>query len=150
MPSPTFPINVNVNFNGVSYNASTGTWTGQPSWNVVPNVQGVTPIKAGTGDNIISWNLNAAAPPRGFTAAFPQTNAIAMQSGYPGTTPATTNSTTVTSTDNFNGLQANQIYEYVITVTLTNGTVSQDFTYDPDVVNEAGTVNVAALVRTRK
>ena len=39
----SYGINVNVNFNGVSYNAGTNTWTGQPSWNVNPNLLPVTP-----------------------------------------------------------------------------------------------------------
>jgi hypothetical protein len=152
VPNPSFPINVNVNFHGVTYDASTGTWSGQPTWTVAPYVQPVTPIKAGTGDNTVSWNLNAAAVPSGFTAMFPQNSPITFKPtpAWPGTTPVTTNNTTVQSTDNFNGLPANQICEYTIAVILTNGSVIGTFSYDPDVENEGGTVNVVAIARMRK
>jgi hypothetical protein len=154
VPNPGFPINVNVNFNGVSYNAQTGAWTGDPSWTVTPYVQPVTPIKAGTGENIVTWTLHAAAVPRGFTAMFPQESPVTFKPTppWPGSTPVTTSNTTVQATDNFNGLPANQICEYTIAVILINGTVMKRFLYDPDVENEGGTVNVnvVAIARLRK
>jgi len=146
-----FPINVNVNFNGVSYNAATRTWTGQPSWTVTPNLQGVPPVKLGVNTNTITWNLNAAAVPQGFTAAFTSPAiTFAASPAWTGGAPGNTNNTTCVASDNFNGLPANEVFEYTISVTLSNGSVTQAFTYDPDIENETGTVNVAALVRTRK
>jgi hypothetical protein len=148
-----YQVNVNVNFNGVSYNASTGTWTGQPSWTVNPQLQPVPPVKAGVATNTITWVLHAASVPNPFTAAFANAG-IGFASNWTGGQPGNLNSTNCVVSDNFNGLANNEVFEYVITVnlsgTVNGGTVSQNFLCDPDVENESGTVNVAALVRTRK
>jgi hypothetical protein len=134
------PVNVNVNFSGVSYDPNNG-WSGQPTWNVNPNPANIPPTKA--GDTMtIQWNLNAAAVPRGFTASF-AANGIAFGTNWRGASPSSPNSTTISVNDTFNGLVDNQDYEYMVSVILSNGTVTQSFTLDPDVINEAGTANLA-------
>jgi hypothetical protein len=134
------PVNVNVNFNGVSYDPNNG-WSGSPTWNVRTPVV-IPPSKA--GDTMtIQWNLNAAAVPSGFTAAF-AANGIVFGNGWAGGPPSSPNSTTISVADTFNGLATNQDYEYTIGVILSNGTnVQQAFTLDPDVENQAGTANLA-------
>ena len=151
MANTNYGINVNVNFNGVSYNATTKTWSGTPTWTITPPSQGIPPVKAGTNTSTITWSLHAAAQPQGFTASFAAPGVV-MATGWTGGTPANTNSTTCVASDNFNGLTANQVFEYVVTVTLANadGTVSQNWDSDPDVINEAGTANVCVLVHLRK
>jgi hypothetical protein len=144
-----FPINVNVNFAGVTY--SNGSWYNSPTWTVNPSLQGVPPVKLGVNTNTLVWSLHAAAVPQGFTASF-ATPGIAFV-GTPvwtGGTPQNLDSQTCAVADNFNGLAANETYEYNISVTLSNGTVSNTWVCDPDVQNESGTMNIAALVRTRK
>ena len=148
MANNTIQINVNVNFNGVSYNPTTG-WSGTPTWNVQPSPAPVNPVKSGD-TNTIQWNLNAAAVPNPFSASFANSSAITFSGtptwtgGQPG--QPTNSGQTITASDNFNGLAANVNYYYSITVTLT-GTVAgsqviQTFRLDPDVENESGTVNM--------
>lgn len=143
MANNSTPVNVNVNFNGVSYNPNNG-WSGTPTWNVRTPVT-VPPSKA--GDTMtIQWNLNAAAVPNPFTAAF-ATNGIVFGTNWTGGPPSVPNSTTISVADTFNGLTANQDYEYTIAVVLrgnVNGNnVQQVFVLDPDVENQAGTANLA-------
>lgn len=149
MANTNYGINVNVNFNGVSYNTTTKVWSGAPTWMITPANQSVPPVKVGTNTSTITWNLNAAAVPSGFTASFASPG-VAMGTGWTGGTPANSNSTTCVAIDTFNGLTANQVFEYVATVTLSNGAVSNSWNSDPDVTNEAGTVNVCVLVHLRK
>jgi hypothetical protein len=142
----TIGINVSVNFHGVSYDPNSG-WSGTPNWNINPSPAPVNPVKSSDG-NTVQWSLNAAAVPNPFSAAFANSSAIAF-SGTPAWTGGqpTGSGQTITATDNFNGLSSVQNYYYSITVTLTgviNGsTVTQPFTLDPDVQNEAGTANAA-------
>ena len=145
MANNNIPINVNVNFNGVTY--SGGAWSGTPAWNINPSPAPVNPVKSGD-TNTIQWNLHAAAVPNPFTASFTG-NAIQF-SGTPawtGGAPITNSTISVSVTDTFNGLQSAVNYYYSITVTLSgvvNGNnVTQTFRLDPDVQNEAGSMNAA-------
>lgn len=151
MANTDYGINVNVNFNAVSYDSTTQTWSGSPTWTIAPPTQGVPPVKIGTDTSTVTWNLNASAVPRGFTASFASPGvAFTGTPAWTGGTPANSNSTTCVADDSFDGLTNNQVFEYVVTVTLSNGTVSNSWNSDPDVENESGTVNVAAMVHTRK
>jgi hypothetical protein len=144
MPANTTPVNVNVNFNGVTYSPD-GTWTGTPSWNVNPDPVNVPPSKAGD-QMTIQWTLRASNLPSGFSAGF-ASNGILFGSSWTGGPPSVSNSTTISVADTFNNLPANQDYEYSIAIVLTgyiNGQyVAQAFTYDPDVENQAGQANLA-------
>jgi|KBSMisStandDraft_5_1062788.scaffolds.fasta_scaffold37479_2 hypothetical protein len=144
MPNNTIPVNVNINFNGVTYNAANGTWSGTPNWNPQPMTAPVRPVQSGS-NNTVQWKLNAASVPNPFSAAFASASAIAF-SGTPawtGGAPVLVDGQTITAADNFDNLPQTQTYYYSITVTLTgtvNGSpVTQPFTLDPDVQNEAGT-----------
>ena len=143
MANNSTPINVNVNFRNVSYSPSTG-WSGTPTWNV-PTPVNVPPSKAGDSMSI-RWNLNAAAVPAGFTAEF-ATNGILFGNGWTGGPPSSSNSTTISVNDTFNGLSSNQDFEYTIAVNLgglVNGQyVQTTFSLDPDVENQSGTANLA-------
>lgn len=136
MPGPTnVPVPVVVNFNGVSYNATTKQWSGSPSFTVPPT----TTITS--GDNTITWTLQAAVVPQGFSATFPLTNPIVFDPGWVGGLPARQTPTTVQATDNFQlpvGSDPIQ-YPYAVNVSLvsnSDSTVTKTWNYDPDVENE--------------
>lgn len=152
--TPPTPINVNVNFNGVT--CVNAVWSGTPTWNVNPSPANIPPSRAGN-TTTLQFNLNASALPSGFTAAFASPNAIvfAANQNWPGGPPSSPNSTTVTMDDTFNNNATNVDYKYSINVTLSGnqGTawLTHTFTLDPDVVNEAGSVVVAnQLTHTAK
>ena len=147
MANNATPVNVGVNFNGVSYDPNSGTWAGTPTWNVSPDPVNIPASKA--GDTMtIRWSLNAAATPRPFTAAF-ATNGILFGTSWTGGAPSPSNSTTISVADTFSGLAANQEFEYSIAVILSgtvNGqNVQQVFTKDPDVINETGLLRHVAV-----
>jgi hypothetical protein len=133
MPAPNgVPVNVTVNFQGISYNSATGQWTipaNAPSWTVPPTTA------VPSGNNLITWTLHPAAVPSGFGAAFDGTTGIAFTSGWPGGTPTLQGNGTYQCTDDFTPGPNNRSYYYRITVNLTNGTVSKSFTLDPDIQN---------------
>ena len=150
MANNNISIDVNVNFNDVSYDPVNG-WSGWPIWDIEPSPARVNPVRAGD-TNTIRWNLNASAVVSPFTASFANASAITF-SGTPGWTggnPVLVDSQHITASDTFSGLPSAQNYYYSITVTLSgmvNGTqVTQTYTLDPDVQNESGTTN-AALTR---
>jgi len=136
MPGPTIvPVNVVVNFNGVSYNPATQQWSGAPVFTVPPSV----PVSS--GDNTIAWNLQPAAVPGGFAAQFNATNGIVFDPGWVGGTPTQPNLTTYEAADNFQMAPGSdpEYYEYSINVSLTsrgNSAVTKSWSYDPDVENE--------------
>jgi hypothetical protein len=132
-------VNVNVNFNGVSY--ANGTWSGTPSWTVAPPTVQVHP-----GTNTINWNLNAQAP-SGYTAKFAPMDPndtgenpiyFPASANWTGGPPQRDSDTLVTATDNFSSITQPTDYYYGVNVTLTqtsSGT-SYTFNYDPEVQNE--------------
>ena len=149
MPNPnpnSVPINVVVNFRGITYDSATSTWTvpeGTPAWTVPQN----TPVPA--GDNLIQWNLRPAQGtiPDGFVASFPSSGAIAFGSDWVGGPPTPVDADTYTATDIFSAPPQDEYYEYGITVTLTSTTDSsifRAFTYDPEVENEGANLTHVA------
>lgn len=143
-------MNVNVNFNGVTY--MNGVWSGTPKWTIAPNSIEVAPVAnpAVTGDNTVTWNLNVSATPSGFSGKFPASGAIVFKpnSGWPGPPVGGLDEQTMQVVDNFAGLTENATYNYTITVVLYNTSgVVQLFTKDPDVENDAGTGSILHLVK---
>lgn len=140
-------VNVVVNFQGVTYNSSTQTWSGSPSLNTSPNPAKVPPSKSGDTNTLV-WTLRAAAVPANFNAAFPATGAIAFSgtNAWTGGTPTLQGDGTYQCQDNFDDLENALDYYYSVTVMLTgtgpNAGVSQSFTMDPDVENEAGSATL--------
>jgi hypothetical protein len=139
MPAVAVPVNVNVNFNGVSCN--NGVWSGTPSWNVAPPTVQVHP-----GTNTINWNLNAQAP-SGYTAKYAPMNSndttknpiyFPVSSNWTGGSPQRASDTLVTATDNFSSITQPTDYYYGVNVTLTQTSsgASNTFNYDPEVENE--------------
>lgn len=144
MPANSTPVNVNVNFNGVTCSPD-GTWTGTPSWNVNPDPVNVPPSKPGN-TMTIQWTLRASNMQSGLSAGF-ASNGILFGTSWTGGPPSVSNSTTISVADTFDNLSANQDFEYSIAIVLSgmvNGRyVAQAFTYDPDVENQAGQANLA-------
>lgn len=125
-----------VNFNGVSYNASTGQWSGAPTWTVPPTQQ------VQSGENTITWSLQAAAVPRGFNAAFTNGGIVFdPNDNWVGTTPVIASPTSVTCNDDFTIPAGDdpEDYEYSVFVSLTSAndpSITNTWSYDPDVENE--------------
>jgi len=149
MPNPnSVPINVIVNFTGITYDSGTNTWTvptGKPKW-TVPHTTAVP-----AGDNDIQWNLQAVqgSVPSGFTAGFPTTGGIAFGSDWVGGPPTYVDADTYTATDNFTAPPQDESYDYSVTVTLTSttdSTITKSFVKDPEVENEGSSLVHAAVV----
>ena len=153
MPDPvnpvSVPVRVVVNFTGVTYDSSTQTWSGDPSWRFHPDK-----AHAFAGNNTISWALEASNG-QGYTSAFPSEGAIVFKSTddpqWGGGTPTTQNATSVTADDSFENQQTEVTYHYTTNVVLTapGGTTTKTFTHDPAVQNDPGGIlchSVAAVV----
>lgn len=134
---PQVPIQVQINFSGVTY--SNGAWSGTPTWTVPGKV------KVNPGTSTIVWRLNGLNEPSNFTAAFPATDAIDFSNSNPawvGTTPTLQGDGTYQCTDTFSSNDTKADYEYSVTVSLapdagTNGTTGT-WTLDPEIENDSG------------
>jgi len=149
MPGPTaVPIPVHVDFNNISYDATTQQWTipsGTPNWNVPPSVA-VAP-----GNNLLTWTLHATHLPDGFEAAFDPSTGIAFATGWPGGAPYMVDDETIACTDDFETSPDSPSFYYSITVNLaqTDGSASHAFTLDPDIKNKgAGPIIMHVPVAT--
>jgi len=132
---PQIPVSVVVDFTGVTYN--NGVWTGTPSWTIPSNVS------VHNGQNTITWTLTANNVSSGYSAGFPSASAIVFKSTnnppWSGGTPTTQSATSVTASDNFQGLASAVKFYYTTNVVLTTAaSISNTFTYDPDIENEPG------------
>jgi hypothetical protein len=137
------PVNVIVNFNGVSYDPGSNRWSGQPGW-TVPQKTSVHP-----GDNDIVWTLRANNVPTGFQAQFASSNGVYFPStsNWPGGPPTLQGNGTIVATDDYTGGAQPVDYYYGMNVVLqpvaggnqTPGT----FNFDPQVENEPGTISHA-------
>ena len=134
MPQPV-PIDVQVNFSGISYDNQTGQWTipsSAPVWTVKDT-------EVAHGKNILTWTLKPLNVPNGFSAQFDTDAGIVFKAKWPGGKPtASSTDGTVTCTDNFRKGHGDRTYSYSIFVDLvdSSGRVLQPFKLDPDIKNK--------------
>ena len=133
-------VPIEVDFTGISYNPASNQWIVPPKTPVF-TMEKKTKVKA--GDNTITWTATGKNPPSGFTPSMPgPTGGIAFtaDSHWPYDQPKATAAMVYTVDDNFAEPPPKDTdYPYTVTVTLTSITdasVTRNFTYDPDVQNE--------------
>ena len=140
---PNIPITINVDFTGVSY--SNGAWSGTPGFSAAPPSAGVH-----QGNNKIVWTLAATSVPGGYTGGFASDGIVFKSTNQQpwNNAPVKEPDGTITASDNFQNLSQDVAYYYTTKVQLTPqaGTNGQPNTwsFDPDVVNEAGNVKLLA------